>query len=65
MTNNRIGKRVRITGGMQEFVGQTGVIVGVEKPYYRVELDEPVEVPTVGLVTDDLWMGHLLKTLRR
>lgn len=63
-TKSRIGKRVRIDGGMSEFIGKTGTIVGVENEYYRVELDEPVEVKLVGRVTDDLWMGHLLKTIR-
>lgn len=66
--NSRIGKRVKILGGMSEFVGQTGTIVDAEKSgrdtYYRVELDEPVEVRGVGLVTDDLWTGPLLKTIR-
>lgn len=67
---NRIGKRVRITGGMSEFIGRTGTIVDTEKLgrheplYYRVRLDQPVNVPLVGLVHDDLWQGHLLKTIR-
>ena len=67
--NSRIGQRVRILGGMPEFVGQTGTIIDVEKhsrepAYYRVRLDEPVEIPHVGLVHDDLWQGRLLKTIR-
>ena len=66
--DRRIGKHVRITGGMKAFVGQTGVIVDVEKHgsqrLYRVELDDPVEIPLVGLVTDDLWEGSFLKTVR-
>ncbi|MEW6199782.1 MAG: hypothetical protein AB1601_14105 [Planctomycetota bacterium] len=67
--NSRIGKRVRILGGMQEFVGLTGTIVDVEKhsrepAYYRVRLDTPVEIPMVGLVRDDLWQGRMLKTIR-
>lgn len=67
---NRIGKRVRILGGMQEFVGKTGTIVDAEKMgrhepiYYRVRLDTPVDIPGVGQVRDDLWQGHLLKTIR-
>jgi len=67
---NRIGKRVRILGGMQEFVGKTGTIIAAEKlgkhepMYYRVRLDTPVEIPLVGLVRDDLWQGHMLKTIR-
>ena len=67
--SSRIGKRVRILGGMQEFVGQTGTIIDVEKhshepAYYRVRLDKPVEIPLVGLVHDDLWQGRMLKTIR-
>ncbi len=67
---NRIGKRVRILGGMQEFVGKTGTIVDAQKMgrhepiYYRVRLDTPVNIPGVGQVRDDLWQGHLLKTIR-
>lgn len=67
---NRIGKRVRIVGGMQEFIGKTGTIVDAEKmgrsepTYYRVQLDKPVVVPGVGRVGDDLWQGHLLETIR-
>jgi hypothetical protein len=67
---NRIGKRVRILGGMQEFIGKTGTIIDAEKMgrnepiYYRVRLDTPVEIPGVGRVRDDLWQGHLLKTIR-
>jgi hypothetical protein len=67
-TDRRIGKHVRITGGMKEFIGQTGVIVDVEKDgwqkLYRVELDDPVDVPMVGRITDDLWEGRFLKTIR-
>jgi hypothetical protein len=62
--NNRIGQQVRILGGMSEFVGKTGTIVGVElgRPVmFRVRLDKPVEVPYVGLVKDDLWEGNLLR----
>ena len=67
--NARIGKRVRITGGMPEFVGQTGTIIGVENyggsggAYYRVRFDEPVNVASVGLVEDDIWQGGFLKTI--
>jgi hypothetical protein len=32
---------------------------------YRVRLHEPVEVPGVGEVTDDLWQGAALKAVRR
>jgi hypothetical protein len=31
---------------------------------FRVRLDEPVEVPNVGVVRDDLWERAGLKTLR-
>ena len=63
---SRIGKRVRILpgGGMAEFHGKTGTIVNVEGEYYRVRLDAPVEIPVVGLVRDDLWIGSLLRTIR-
>lgn len=64
-SKSRIGKRVRILSGMPEFVGRIGTIVDTEADYYRVQLDEPVEVAGVGLVEDDLWQGHLLKTLRK
>ena len=62
----RIGRRVRILGGMKEFVGQTGVIREVEPgpAMFRVRLDQPLEIPHVGLVTDDLWQGSYLRTLR-
>jgi hypothetical protein len=64
----RFGQEVRIAGGMKEFVGRLGTIVGEEgtRPrMYRVRLHEPVEVPGVGEVTDDLWQGNALKTVRR
>ncbi len=66
---DRTGRRVTITGGMPEFVGRTGTIVGVEYTngrnlLYRVRLDEPVEVPGVGLVRDDLWESRYLRNVR-
>jgi len=67
--NSRVGKRVKILGGMPEFVGRTGTIIGTEKLgrnepiYYRVRMDTPVDIPGVGLVRDDLWQGNLLKTV--
>lgn len=65
MRPNRIGRKVRITGGISEFVGATGTITSdAEWPYLRVALDEPVEIDSV-VVTDDLWLSHLLRTLRR
>ena len=64
MSSNRIGRRVRIMGGMQEFIGKTGTIAWMEGPMFRVVLDDPVKIPNVGVVGDDLWEGHLLKTIR-
>ena len=63
----RFGQEVRIAGGMKEFIGRLGTIVGEEgsRPrMYRVRLHEPVEVPGVGEVTDDLWQGAALKAVR-
>lgn len=64
----QIGTRVTVLGGMTEFVGRTGEIIGNEKDgrmtLYRVRLDEPVDVPGVGTVKDDLWEGRFLKTIR-
>lgn len=67
-----IGQRVRIKcrpQDLQEFNKRVGTITDVERQmngetYYRVVLDEPVEVPNVGLVRSDLWHGSLLETLR-
>lgn len=53
-------QRVRIKGGMKEFVGKTGIIVSKEGSQYRVRLDNPVEIPGVGRVSDDLWDGNFL-----
>jgi hypothetical protein len=66
---NRVWQRVRITGGMSEFIGRTGKIVDDSDrdgrtTLYRVRLDEPVEIPHVGLVSDDLWPGSMLKKVR-
>lgn len=60
---DRSGQRVRITGGMSEFVGQTGTILCKEDTLYRVELDNPVNVPSVGIVDDDLWESRYLRRL--
>jgi hypothetical protein len=68
MKTDRLGEYVRINAGMNEFVGSTGTIVGVEgiKPkMYRVRLDEPVSIPSVGLVKDDLWEGSHLKRVTK
>jgi hypothetical protein len=53
---------------MAEFRGRLGTIIGEEgtRPrMYRVRLREPVEVPGVGMVEDDLWQGAALKAIRR
>ena len=63
MSSNRIGCRVLITGGMQQFIGQTGTIVSKEDHMYRVRLDQPVDIPNVGVVGDDLWESQYLKTI--
>jgi hypothetical protein len=56
--------RVRITGGMREFVGRTGRIVRLEDHgLYRVQLDEPVKVEGVGTVHDDLWESQYLERI--
>jgi hypothetical protein len=67
----KIGQRVTILGGMSEFVGKTGEIVDTEnygggksQTYYRVCLDEPVLVPGVGRVTDDLWQKEFLRSAK-
>lgn len=63
----REGQRVKIKaqGGMKEFHGKTGRIVGKEGGQYRVKLDTPVDIPGVGSVSDDLWDGNLLQNLDR
>jgi hypothetical protein len=67
---NFIGRRVRILAGMSEFMGKTGYVRDYEpqgrgRPtLFRVHLDEPVNVPNVGIVTSDLWERAGLKTPR-
>lgn len=61
---DRSGQTVRITGGMKEFVGKTGKIFHKEGKLYRVYLDEPVEIPSVGTVRDDLWEGQYLRKIK-
>lgn len=51
-------------GGMKEFHGKTGTVIGKEGKHYRVKLHEPVHVPGVGHVKDDLWERGHLKVLR-
>ena len=57
-------RQVKILGGMREFVGKTGE-AQKEGRMWRVFLDEPVEIPGVGIVRDDLWEGNSLRTLRQ
>jgi hypothetical protein len=66
MNRNREGQRVTILGGMREFIGQTGTILWEEgvAGFYRVRLDEPVEIDGIGVVGDDLWEGALLRRIR-
>ena len=69
MATKKLGQRVRILGGMEEFVGKLGTIVDIEdrharRPMYRVRLYEPVDIPGVGEVADDLWEGPLLRNVR-
>lgn len=61
------GDAVKILGGMKEFVGRTGTIRGDDPEYdglWRVRLDNPVQIPNVGTVTDDLWERKFLKIVR-
>ena len=69
----QIGHRVKIIqpkfgGSMKEFHGKTGTVTGIEKDgstnMYRVELDDPVDIPGVGKVSDDLWAGQHLKKIK-
>lgn len=64
----KLGQRVKITGGMDEFVGQVGAIIDFEKDgrmtMYRVQLDTPVNVNGIGKVADDLWAGAYLRNVR-
>jgi hypothetical protein len=61
---SRYGRRVQIIGGIAEFVGKIGTIIDREGMLLRVRLDEPVDVPGIGLVIDDLWEPRLLKTAK-
>lgn len=63
MHEHQSTRRVKILGGMREFVGRTGE-AHKEGKLWRVYLDAPVDVAGVGSVTDDLWEGHLLRTIR-
>jgi ribosomal protein L21E len=63
------GSRVRIDQkgrGYKEFHGKVGTVIGHEMDgrttMHRVKLDEPVEIPGVGKVKDDLWAPEYLKS---
>lgn len=58
-------RRVKILGGMSEFIGQTGVVIARDGEHLRVKLDRPVMIEGIGLVTDDLWEPRLLRTVRK
>ena len=59
---------VACPGDPSPFAGRTGRVVGYEMDgrtrLYRVWLDRPVDVPGVGLVTDDLWSGPWLRKIK-
>ena len=65
-SEGRVGKRVRITGGVGEFVGKTGVIEWFDRSSstYRVCLDEPVFVSGVGMVRARFLAGKYLRNVR-
>ena len=58
------GDSVRILGGMAEFIGQTGYILGEKGTMLRVRMDRPVHVEGVGEITSDLWERRFLRKLR-
>ena len=62
------GARVRVKpvkgGGLGEFGGHKGTVIGIEGEYLRIKLDEPVYVKGVGMVRDDLWMPYTVTKLR-
>lgn len=45
------------------FNGQKGTITSIEDGMYRVKLDNTVELPDVGKVTNDLWDKDFLKKI--
>jgi len=70
-TQLKAGMRVTISGGMEEFRGKRGVIINTERLIgdvgglmYRVRLDEPVEIPGLGKVEDDVWAVDRLQPLK-
>ena len=60
----REGQTVKILGGMKEFHGKIGTIGAKEGKAYRVHLHEPVHIPGVGHVKDDLWEPQHLKRIK-
>lgn len=60
--------KIKAKGGMREFYGHTGTVIGEERDgrrrMYRVSLDEPVYIEGVGAVRDDLWAGEYLTKIR-
>lgn len=60
--------RIKSKGGMRQFWGSTGTVIGEERDgrtrMYRISLDEPVFVEGVGVVRDDLWAGEYLTKIR-
>lgn len=70
MSKFNTGDRVRLLDlpdQMPEFKGATGRVAGTERCgelFYRIELDEPVYIPGVGRVGDDLWTARFLKKVR-
>lgn len=73
----QIGQRVKLVYAAdrlrdslaQAFNGHTGTIIeNTEKDgsviLYRVRLDEPADVPGVGMVHDDIWTGAFLRPVK-
>jgi hypothetical protein len=73
--NMKINDRVKIctpkylanTGLNADFDGHTGTVIATEKDgntkLFRVKLDEPVDIPGLLLVTDDLWSSAFLRKI--
>lgn len=67
----KIGQRVQIKagGGLAIFRGRTGTIIDNRgrdgrNVMYRVRLDQAVDIPGVGPVSDDVWQGQFLQAVR-
>jgi len=56
--------QVRPEGGMSEFRNVKGTVIGAEGEYLRIKFDSPVNVRSVGLVKDDLFMPHTIRKIR-